>query len=299
MKTLAHGQPADCADEYTHPSHFRPYSQGGGYNFSHHPAKTILRKQYGNENLVNARAFRPEILERRVRRKSMEIDQSRVLLGHMIAGGHRYLSQERPYVTFVREAIDRVISDYHYVLRTPTHKFYDPVATENYSLEDYVRSGITIYTDNVQTRMLPGVGRDIPFGECKDDVLDQAIDQIERYFPVVGITDQFEESVVLMRRRFNWGVPTYMTRNRTSGRPKRQEVLDSTRRAISEFNQLDARLYAYVSERIEAQLSREGFDAIDRERRFLQLMNAIHSPSARAYVWLRKTYNKLTDKDTW
>jgi hypothetical protein len=261
--------------------------------------RTILRKQYGNENLVNVRAFRPEILERRIHRKVEDIEQSSVLLGHMIAGGHRHLSQERPYVTFLREAVDRVISDYHYVLRTPTHDFYDPVATENYSLADYVKSGVTIYTNNVQTRMIAGVGRDIPFGECTDDMLERAIDQIESHFPVVGITNRFEESVVLMRRRLNWGIPMYMTRNRTAGRPRRHEVSESTRHVIREFNQLDVQLYDYVTDRLASQLSKVDSNVLERELQILRLTNAIYSPSARAYIWLRKKYNELAGRDTW
>ncbi len=259
----------------------------------------ILRKEYGKEQMVGLRALRRGVLEDSVRSKTEEIERARLLQGHMIFGAHDFLLERRPYVAFVRDGVDRVISDYYYVCRTPSHDFYDPVVTEDYSLEDYVRSGITIYTNNLQTRMLAGVGRDVPFGECTDAMLEQAIQNIEEHFPVVGTTDRFEESVVLMKRRFDWGIPLYKTWNRTSNRPDRDEVSGAVRETIRAYNQLDLKLYQYAADRLEAQLADEDPDAFQHDLRLMRLVNAVYGPGVGAYVWMRKTYNQLLGQTTW
>jgi len=260
----------------------------------------VIRKQYGQERIMNIRAFRPDILKTRVQEhcRSTTPRGDRVFVGHMIFGAHRHLNGDATYVTMVREAIDRVISDYYYIRRTPSHDFYNPVATHGYSLAEYVRSGITIYTNNVQTRILAGWGREVPFGECSERMLDQAKRNIETHFSVVGITRRFDESIVLMKHRLGWSVPVYMTRNRTSDRPGRNEVGSSTIDVIRKYNALDERLFKYAEDRLERQIE-EGQERLAWDLKMLDMANTIYSPCARLYVRLRRACNRAVGRDEW
>jgi hypothetical protein len=260
----------------------------------------VLRKQYGRERMTNVRALCTETLDTRMQAANRErLGRDHVLLGHMIYGAHRHLSGSPTYMSMVREAVDRVVSDYYYVCRTPSHDFYDPVVSDNYSLDDYVRSGITVYTNNIQTRMLSGVGRDTPFGKCTREMLSQAKENIESHFAVVGVTERFEESIILMKRRFGWGLPIYITRNRTSDRPSRPEIPESTRALIREYNALDFELYEHVRQRLDRQIEQEDESSFRLDRKALRLANPVYSTAGRAYIRLRRAYNWLAGREEW
>ena len=62
---------------------------------------------------------------------------------------------------------------------------------------------------NVQTRMIAGR----PRGHVVDrDDLEQAKDNLDRFL-VVGLTERYDESFILMRRGLGWKLPLYATRN--------------------------------------------------------------------------------------
>jgi hypothetical protein len=263
---------------------------------------TILRKQYGQSSTAAVRAFTQEDLKDRLDALKAKTDGAKsleVVSGHMIFGAHRHLSSSFRYLTFMREPVSRVISDYYYVQRTPDHDFYDPVVTESYSLADYVESGITIYTDNVQTRMIAGVGRDLAFGECTDDVLNQALENLDEHFAGVGITERFDESITLIQRKLGWSVPMYKTRNRTKKRPDREDISESTRSLIREHNALDIELYNEAEERFYRDREAQNESDFNRDLQRLHLMNRIYSPSVKVYIRLRKAFNQLLGRSSW
>lgn len=261
---------------------------------------TILRKQYTQNRMFATRAMSRSALQEQQRDIVRSIEENRILAmsGHMVFGAHRHTDRPFQYITIVREPIDRVISDYYYVRRTPTHDFYDPVVTQDYSLEDYVTRQITIYTDNVQTRMLAGVGTDVPIGECTKTMLNTALEHVENHFVVAGLTSRFDESIILMKQMLNWGYPLYMTRNKTRKRPSWQDVSAETRAVIREHNQLDVVLYEHIQEQFQSQI--DARDAtFDHDLRRLQQLNKLYSPCVRAYIQLRKGFNTMFGRDQW
>ena len=56
---------------------------------------------------------------------------------------------------------------------------------------------------------------DTPFGACTSDMLERAKRHIEERFSFVGITERFDESLVLLRRTFAWKPPYYVAANVT------------------------------------------------------------------------------------
>ena len=268
--------------------------------------RDIVRRQYGGiDHVLGLRAFTQEDLRMRLMEEleawnassAESTNELRAVSGHFIFGAHRYLPDTFQYITVLREPIDRVISDFYYVRRTPTHDLYDPVVTKNYTLEDYVTSGVTIYARNLQTRMLAGKGRDVSIDESSEQMLDQAIRNAKNYFSVIGLTDQFDESLILMQRRLGWTLPLYMTRNRTKKRPKRNEVTASTRAVIQRYNALDVALYEYALQRLGEQLDREDPDAFQRDLQRLQLLNKAYAPAVRMYIRFRRTCNRIVGRE--
>ena len=179
----------------------------------------------------------------------------RLLKGHVAFGLHEYLSGPVGYVTILRNVADRIISYYYYVRRNPAHYLYDVVASRRITLADFVPSALSPEIDNGQTRLLSGVGTQVRFGACTRNHLEQAIENLNNHFAVVGLSERFDETVLLMRRVLNWKKrPFYIKRNITRDRPGLDEIPRRTIDVIERHNQLDCELYEYAGKLFSAAL---------------------------------------------
>jgi hypothetical protein len=129
-------------------------------------------------------------------------------------------------------------------------------------------------------------------------MLRAARSNVEQYFPVIGLTREFDRSVILMRRQFGWSYPIYKSRNKTRTRPSREEISRETRDLIGKHNELDIRLYRYIERRFEDQIA-DVAALIDREVSWLRRFNAIYSPAVRTYVNVRKSINQVLGRSNW
>src|SRR2546426_12314755 len=60
--------------------------------------------------------------------------QLQLITGHLPYGIHEHLSQPFEYITILRNPVERMISHYYYVLRSPDHYLYDRVTSQKMSL---------------------------------------------------------------------------------------------------------------------------------------------------------------------
>ncbi len=190
-----------------------------------------------------------------------------VVLGHMPFGVHGALHPGRcRYVTLVRHPVERLVSHFGYVSRTPQSALHDEVARERLSLRHYVEgSRMAPLVNDGQTRLL-GAADFVSAPPATEETLTRAKVNIEAWFEVAAPTDRFDEAVILMRRRFGWGWPTYLPQKVSPGR--RGPLDAETERAILERNRLDLELYRFVAERFEGQAGKEGKGFGDEVVRF-------------------------------
>ncbi|MEE9131582.1 MAG: hypothetical protein V3T84_16325 [Phycisphaerales bacterium] len=66
---------------------------------------------------------------------------------------------------------------------------------------------------------------DVARGQCTRTMPDVAIERLEEAFTFVGIVEQFDESLVLLRRMLNWRGCYYVASNVTKRRRRTQRVL--------------------------------------------------------------------------
>jgi hypothetical protein len=174
---------------------------------------------------------------------------ARLVWGHMPYGVHLYMPQRCEYFAILREPIARVVSVYKYILRARDHVLHDRVATEGIPLEEYLESGMDEgQTENSQTRQLSGR----QFGVLDRAALVEAKHNLEASL-VVGLTERFEETFVLLRRILGLRMPFYITRNVSPP----YEVSDRAVELARERNELDFELYRFARELFAAQLSRQ------------------------------------------
>lgn len=220
----------------------------------------------------------------------------KVILGHFPYGSCNWSENRPTYVTVLREPIDRLISHYHFVKRAPDHYLHQAVNVQDMSLEEYVASGISLEMDNGQTRMICGpAAMKIPFGQCTADMLAEAKYNLRNKITVVGLTEDFDRTVILMGHIFGWNWPFYIARNRTRNRPQRTEIAPETIRIMEKQNRFDIALYNYARELFDARVRAEG-PSFEREvLRFKQanvtigkLYCHLHEAPNSAFRWMKR-----------
>lgn len=196
----------------------------------------------------------PEQLEAFKKLPEAERRRIRLLKGHMPFGMHRYLTGHSRYVTLLRHPAERVVSHYYYVKRDRGH-YLHPHVSSGMSLADFASSGLSGELDNGQVRLLSGHDQDIPCGECTRDLLDTSKRNIEDGFAVVGLTERFDESLVLMEIALGWSwTPYYLNHNVTKDKPVAKQIDPLVLKTIEQANQLDFELYEWASLRFQDQL---------------------------------------------
>jgi len=179
-----------------------------------------------------------------------ERKRPRVIKGHFPFGLHEHVPRPCTYITILRDPVERILSHYHYVLRTPEHYLYDKVAGSKMSLAEYAGNPVTTELDNGQVRMISGCGRFVPIDQCGEQHLQQAKDNLERHFLFAGLAERFDESLLVLKRLLEWKQPFY-TRKNVTDHPNASAVDRNVVQTIREKNQLDVELYAFVSCRVD------------------------------------------------
>lgn len=182
-------------------------------------------------------------------------DSLAFVAGHMSFGLHKAIARPSTYITVVREPVSRVISEFYHTIRAPKHPLHNQVV--EMSLYDYLLSGLALDVDNGQTRRLSGVGADVSYGRCSTEMLEQAQHNLRSHFSLVGLTERFDETVLLLKYALGWS-PYYLVQNRGRNRPLRPDLSQEVVEIIREHNRLDIQLYQYAQELFGAHIARLG-----------------------------------------
>ncbi|WP_332694852.1 sulfotransferase family 2 domain-containing protein [Halalkalibacter lacteus] len=174
--------------------------------------------------------------------------------GHFPFGVHQYFTNPCTYITMLREPTDRIISQYYFIRSRPKHTQYQKVS--RMSLEEYQLQPENI---NQQTRFISGqVESPITLLD-----LEQAKENIEKYFSFVGITEMFNESLFLLQKRFSWNNITYTKQNVTKNRPPIDQLPVNILHLIKENNEFDLELYHYAKQLLIEQIN--NLDSVSKE----------------------------------
>jgi hypothetical protein len=166
--------------------------------------------------------------------------QIRAAQGHAVLQRNIAWPKDTQFFTILRDPVRRAISHYH------------QLPGKTVTLEEAISQGQI--PDNSQTRVLTACTA--PLGEIPDGTLERAIESLDR-FSVVGLTERFDESLVLLTRTFGWARSAYRSRNVTKSR---QEIPPETIELIERHNVLDAELYRHACERFERDVRSQGDD---------------------------------------
>lgn len=202
----------------------------------------ILKKNYPPENFVecgiDTHAFMAELAGWPPER----LAQVRLLQGHFPFGIHELLPGPAAYFTILREPVDRVISYFYHAQREPRHYLYDEIHDNNWTLKELLENGSPLMMNDGQVRLISGVFGAVPFGELNETHLEQAIANL-RSFEVVGVTEKFDLTLLLLQRAFGWRDISYRSVNIGENRRPTESHPADLIETVRRYNQLDIALY--------------------------------------------------------
>jgi hypothetical protein len=183
---------------------------------------------------------------------AMNASDVRAIVGHVSFGIHALVERSTTYMTLLRDPVERVLSLY----------YHDP---RDQGLCEFLQDRSYPEADNDQVRRVAGA--DPPYGRCTPALLEQAIENLEHRFSLVGLTERFDETFLLLARMIGWDDIWYVPHVVNTSRPRRDEVDPALLDAISERNSLDVELYAYAKKRFDEAVRQAGASfATDLER---------------------------------
>jgi Sulfotransferase family len=180
----------------------------------------------------------------------------RILRGHFPLGIREYLPNYLPQqrelrcFTFLREPIDRILSHY-FAIREAGGAYRLPPLPPEASLDDALARGYV--HDNLHTRMLCGDPE--PFDEVTEEMLGEAKRNLRQELVFFGLTERFDESLVVAKRRLGLRGTLYRSSGRVNAaRPRGDEIPAELRRTAERCNRYDIELYRYAQELFEEAL---------------------------------------------
>jgi hypothetical protein len=176
----------------------------------------------------------------------------RVIRGHFDLSVRKLLPASARFFTLLRDPVERAISHYYHYRRRADDPIH-PLAMKS-TLMQWVSACGLVEMDNGQTRRLAGE-MNLPCGQLTLEMLDRAKSNLVRNFAVVGLTERFEESLILLQRAFHWPLHRFPPLN-VGERPPRGEVDEEVRQAIEDRNLFDLNLYRFASVLFERAASR-------------------------------------------
>ena len=189
----------------------------------------IIERQYKRNEIYSISRGKPyKYIEDLINFPKIQKKKYKAIEGHMRFGLHEFLPQPCTYITILRNPIERVISTYNYIFQIRGHYLYEPLKSQNFDLKKLVASRISYEFDNFQTRLLFGNHNNIELGECSREMLENAKKNLQKHFTVVGLTERFDETLLLMKRALGWNRIYYIRQNVTKKTQPRENISKET-----------------------------------------------------------------------
>lgn len=173
---------------------------------------------------------------------------------HVCYGIHECLPSPYKYLAFVRDPVERIVSLYKYSLQNKD-SFYHQVAVGK-TFEEFALSSKLHELDNGQARVLAGgdspnffINR-TPYGQCDEKLLQIALSNIERDFLMVGITEMYDESIVVMSKLYGWKLEVFPSLN--SSAAMKVEIPEAVRAEVRKLNWIDSELVEICKRKLKA-----------------------------------------------
>ncbi|RFU64583.1 sulfotransferase family 2 domain-containing protein [Bacillus sp. V59.32b] len=220
--------------------------------------KNIIQKQYDpREVWFHMEKDMLPKLEQKLKKKDLKC-----VGGHCWYGLHQHFHKPYTYFTMLRDPIDRVVSEYYYILERPHHKAYPAVVTMD--LMDFIQE-FPLKSSNQHTRRISG--------NIKSPNLEAAKENIKNDFAIVGLSEMFDESLFLMKKAFGWDDITYQKVNVTKKRPSIEKLPKNVVAELEIRNELDLKLYDFSKKLLLEKIDQLDFRSKRELKNYMNIQN--------------------------
>jgi hypothetical protein len=123
------------------------------------------------------------------------------------------------------------------------------------------------------------------------DALERAKANVERQFPVLGLIEHYDESLILMKNHFGWGRAFYTRVNVNTGRKTFEDFPKETQRFIEQACEPELEFFEYAQKRLEAQLEAQ-------DEQFWRDVNTLKKNNQR-FAQLRQLAKPIENTKLW
>jgi hypothetical protein len=152
------------------------------------------------------------------------------------------------YFTFLRNPRERILSSYRHIKGDGDHGLKNKINITDYKLKDLLKSGLSKRVDNLMVRYLSN-NMDKDYLTINEDDLKAALHNFDKHFSVFGLTEYFDESLVLLADHMNWSPLFYFRENNSSYKIDAKELDEETEQLILACSKYDNILYKHALER--------------------------------------------------
>lgn len=233
---------------------------------------TVLRANFAPESILSI--YQREDYARCRELSDAELAPIRLIIGHLMpqsVNPPRFYDREIRIFTLLREPVARIISEYRFQKLWPKNHLYARLNDGSVSFRDYLTSrekGLRYRGRNFMTHTLAHCFReDVP----GDELLELARRNLESLF-FFGVQDHFDACLLMLADRIGLKELFYEPQNMLNPAAA-PAISDEDRALAAECNSLDAALYRWARERVEADMAAAGPGLAAR----LQLFQAINA----------------------
>ena len=254
--------------------------------------RDIIQRQYQSEKiLMIPKLDESEDILKEV--STSQINQLKLIQGHLKYGIHNHFHRRAKYFAIIRDPINRVLSTYYYVLSQKNNPQNLSTSNNQMTIYDYVQSGVNPFLINGQTQLISGKTGNIDNPIIKsEELFSLAKENIANDFLFLGITEMFDETILILKNMLGWHMPYYSIANRTKNKPNYDAVDPTIISFIKEHNQLDIKLYNITKTSLLNKIVEENDifqNRINKFKKINKLLNPLFSYS-RAIRLIRKYF---------
>lgn len=163
----------------------------------------------------------------------------RLFLGHMPYGIDKSIQEDCSYFTFLREPLDRVLSEYFYIISTTENQNHAQV--KNSTISDYITGNI--FLPNLQSRMISG---NLDPDATDQEIAKAAIYNLEHHFDFVGIYEDLANGIKKFEETYPLKIGEIPKLNITNRRLKVSDLDSKTLGIIADRNAADIAVYQWA-----------------------------------------------------
>jgi hypothetical protein len=197
-----------------------------------------------------------------------ELQRFRFVRGHYRFGPYdrdiyKHIVQNPIRITMVREPIQRTISGYRHILRTPGHRWHASIVSSASKLRDFLTDPkYSLQVSNLQTRVIIGAYPARASGLARpqntsDEALVVFAKQLLEQHAFVGLMERFEESVQLLMYTFGWAPVEEIPRmNVATDSFSIDSIPEDLMQVLRSRTALDRELYDHAVEMFDRRMAR-------------------------------------------